>query len=439
MLKNLHEIRDPIHAFIRLTSGERRVLDSAPVQRLRQIHQLAMSYLVYPGATHRRFEHSLGVLDLSTKIFDAVTEKERVSDDVRKRLPELIDPDALVYWRHVVRMAALCHDIGHLPYSHAAERELLPNGWTHERITRDMILGKEMVELWATLTPPLRAEDVVKVAVGPQKAPDLKFSTWETILSEIIVGDAFGADRMDYLLRDSYHSGVAYGRFDHHRLIDTLRILISPSSDDPALGVEEGGIQSAESLLWARYFMYSQVYFHHIRRIYDIHLQDFLISWLKNGKFSTDVDAILTKTDNGVMAALVRASRNPARPGHESARRIARHEHFRLLYERNPEDVSRNPEIGRYLYEGAVRKFGKSAVRRDSYTQRSSAFDFPVQMKDDRILSSLLISGTLAKIPVVAVDYIYIIPDKRKEAQKWVEENRSKFLKKRRKERGGEA
>src|SRR5437667_11454788 len=122
-----------------------------------------------------------------------------------------------------------------------------------------------MKAIWERITPPLRHDDIVKLAVGPKKANDLLFSDWETILAEIIVGDAFGVDRMDYLLRDSHHIGVAYGRFDHYRLIDTVRILPSsqPSEKtplpEPALGVEEGGVQSAEALMLARYFMYSQV------------------------------------------------------------------------------------------------------------------------------------------------------------------------------------
>jgi hypothetical protein len=105
-----------------------------------------------------------------------------------------------------------------------------------------------------------------------------------------------------------------------------------------------------------------------------------------------------------------------------------------MFYERNPVDVAKNSEAGRLIFEAAVAKFGKGSVRRDQYTQRSGAFDFPVQMKDDRNVSSLLISGTLARIPVVAVDYVYIIPEKRSEAQKWLEENRAGLLEKREKE-----
>ena len=113
----------------------------------------------------------------------------------------------------------------------------------------------------------IRPKHVAKLALGPKEMREEAFSAWETILSEIIVGDAFGVDRMDYLLRDSLHTGVAYGRFDHFRLVDTLRILPMPPSGDGddeesealGLGIEVGGIQSAEALLLARYFMYSQV------------------------------------------------------------------------------------------------------------------------------------------------------------------------------------
>jgi hypothetical protein len=156
---------------------------------------------------------------------------------------------------------------------------------------------EELNTLWKKLK--IQAEDVAKLALGPKKCK-LEFSDWETILSEIIVGDVFGADRIDYLLRDSYHAGVSYGRFDHYRLIDTLRILPASEGDsqEPALGIKRGGLESAESLLWARYFMYTQLYFHPTRRIYDMHLMQFLKEWLPNGQFPTDIEAHLNLSDN---------------------------------------------------------------------------------------------------------------------------------------------
>jgi HD superfamily phosphohydrolase len=122
----MHEIRDPIHVFIHYDEDERAVLNSRPFQRLRHIHQLAMSYLVYPGATHKRFEHSLGVMELATRVYDVVTNHEAVTDEIRALLPEIENDDKRHYWRRVLRMAALCHDLGHLPFSHAAEEALLP-------------------------------------------------------------------------------------------------------------------------------------------------------------------------------------------------------------------------------------------------------------------------------------------------------------------------
>src|SRR5215470_16490991 len=116
MSKDLHEIRDPIHNFIRIESEERRVLNSRPFQRLRHIHQLALTYLVYPGATHKRFEHSLGVMELAGRVFDVVA--DNATDEIRARLPELSNSDERRWWRRVLRMAALCHDVGHLPFSH---------------------------------------------------------------------------------------------------------------------------------------------------------------------------------------------------------------------------------------------------------------------------------------------------------------------------------
>src|SRR5437588_3761912 len=269
--QRVHEVRDPIHVFIHYDDDEQALIDSAPFQRLRYVHQLALSYLVYPGATHKRFEHSLGVMDLASRIYDVVTRHDRVTD-VSDVVPTAgSDPREHSYWRSTLRMAALCHDIGHLPFSHAAEDDLLPDGWDHERITWEIIHSDVLASVWNSIVPKPDPDHVGKLALGPAKVEKLRlglsFNTWEAILAEIIVGDVFGADRMDYLLRDSHHAGVAYGRFDHYRLIDTLRILPRSQDDSqqPTLGIELGGLQSAESLLWARYFMYTPLYFHPVR------------------------------------------------------------------------------------------------------------------------------------------------------------------------------
>lgn len=384
-----------------------------------------MTYLVYPGASHKRFEHSLGVMELASRVFDTVTDPDNVTDRMKNLLEPLRHPDQLAYWRRVLRMAALCHDIGHLPFSHAAEEDLLPNGWDHERLTQELISGDELKEIWEAITPPLRHQDIVKLAVGPKGTSGSELSDWEAILAEIIVGDAFGVDRMDYLLRDSHHVGVAYGRFDHYRLIDTLRILPSPEvgegngSSEPMLGMDEGGIQSAEALMLARYFMYSQVYFHHIRRIYDTHLKDFLKDWLSNGVYSTNVDDHLDRTDSEIITALWKAAFDGRSAGHAHARRIVRREHFRRVYERNPDDIKVNPEAGQAIFRALGAQFGDEVVRHDRYSQKSRTRNFPVKMRDDRIVSSLAMSETLSRIPVLSIDNVYVDASRAEDARGW--------------------
>ncbi|MFO0840612.1 MAG: HD domain-containing protein [Phycisphaerae bacterium] len=447
MTKRTHEIRDPIHTFIRLDTSEREVVDTPAVQRLRHIHQLAMSHLVYPGATHRRFEHSLGVMELAGRVFDVVTLPENIyHESVRGIVPKRGEIE-YGYWRRVLRMAALCHDVGHLPFSHAAEHELLPAGWDHERLTVSILRGVTMEKLWNEIQkPPLNSLDIVKLAVGPKKCaayaksgalPEeaAKFTDWESILAEIIVGDAFGVDRMDYLLRDSYHAGVAYGRFDYHRLIDTMRILpksYEQESKEPALGVEEGGLHSAESLLLARYFMYTQVYFHPIRRIYDVHLRDFLAAWLKDrredGRFSTAIDDHLRVTDNEVMAAILEAARDSAKPGHDPARRIVQRDHFHRAYQWNPVDAKENPAATDLVWDAARSKFGAERVRRDRRPAKSEGVDFPVITDDHRVASSRELSETLQRIPAAAFDFVFVDGAVADEAKTWLQKNRETII-----------
>jgi HD superfamily phosphohydrolase len=170
--KHWHEFRDPVHAFISVTGDERKIIDSRPFQRLRNVHQLALGYLIYPGATHRRFEHSLGVMELATKIFETVTAESNIRhSQVREILPAR--GVGLDYWKAVLRAAALCHDMGHLPFSHAAEDELLPAGWDHETLTAELIRNSDLAKLWPELTPPLNPEHIVKIALGPKKAKGL--------------------------------------------------------------------------------------------------------------------------------------------------------------------------------------------------------------------------------------------------------------------------
>lgn len=427
MSKFIHEIRDPIHNFIRIDSNERKVLDSRPFQRLRYIHQLGLTYLVYPGATHRRFEHSLGVMELASKVYDIITNDANIHESVKDVVPPQ-NTYELQYWRRVLRMAALCHDLGHLPFSHAAESKIFPKGWNHERMTSEIIRSDEMELIWDDMK--IKSEDVAKLAVGPKEYKKSNFNDWESILSEIITGNSFGVDRMDYLLRDSHHAGVAYGKFDHYRLIDTIRILPKEEggSKEPVLGIEEGGLHSAEALLLARYFMFTQLYLHPVRRIYDIHLKDFLKEGMATS-LSIVTEDYLKLTDNEILVELFNAARNENHKGYDSARRIVNRQHFKLLYQRNPRDIKINPDAAMLIYEAACEKFGVENLRFDRYKQSGNVYEFPVLTGDKQILSSLELSATLEKVPIVAMDYVYINSKYRSDAKEWKEQNTESIIK----------
>ena len=213
-LKLEHEVRDPIYGFIRFTNDEKKLIATPFFQRLRYIRQLGTTFMIYPSAQHSRFEHSLGVMELATRIY--VTIIQKAEKEMNRRLPtEAEKKDSL----RLLRYAALCHDMGHLPFSHSAEK--IAGRKKHENLSL-LVIREKLAGLWKILG--LTEEQVTKIAkyaLGPEKWPG-DMNDWEILVSDIITGDVFGADRMDYLLRDSLHLGVAYGRFDHHRLVDCL-------------------------------------------------------------------------------------------------------------------------------------------------------------------------------------------------------------------------
>ena len=436
--KRHHEVRDAVHVFIHFEDAERAVIDSRPFQRLREIHQLALSYLVYPGASHKRFEHSLGVMEVAGRIFDVVTRPDKVSDAVRDVIPEHGGSEHQ-YWRSVLRMAALCHDTGHLPFSHGAEDELLPAGWDHERLTREIIHSDEMAAVWESMRPKPESDNVVKLALGPRKVEKLKlglsFDAWQAILAEIIVGDVFGADRIDYLLRDSLHTGVAYGRFDFHRLIETLRIIPGApeggdgSADvDPQLGCERGGLESAEALMLARYFMFAQVYYHPTRMAYNEHLKDFLSAWLPDGVFPIDAEDHLSRTDSEVLTAIRDAAGEAGAPGHEAARRIVNREHFRIAYNRQPDDVGARSLATGAIAAAAAEHFGADKVRYGASPRRGDPPDFPVRERDGSSVSSLSLSEVLTRLPASHDEYVFVEPSMREQAKRWITDQRGSII-----------
>ncbi|WP_281172711.1 HD domain-containing protein [Caldanaerobius polysaccharolyticus] len=225
--------------------------------------------MVYPGAVHTRFEHSLGVMHVATKIFDNIVDQCREMLDSEYGYKE----DGLNKVRTIIRLAALLHDVGHPPFSHAGE-SIMPykdNGklYKHEDYSSEIVktVFKELIEDHKfNNNYGLKAEDVAAFIVKDYKVLK-RYLFWTDIISGQV-----DADRIDYLLRDSYHIGVRYGVFDLDRLLKTI-VLIN-TDDMPILSFKEGGLHVAESLILARYYMFTQVYFHHTRRAYDYHIKN---------------------------------------------------------------------------------------------------------------------------------------------------------------------
>ena len=376
---------------------------------------------------------------MATRIFDAVVRDDKMSA-VKDRLN--LDQESISYWRRVLRVAALCHDTGHLPFSHAAESALLPPDWNHERITKALILDGPLTKQIKSMSPPILPQDVAKVAISPgeltpEEAESL--TDWEAIVAEILTGQVFGADRMDYLLRDSHHTGVAYGRFDQHRLIDTIGILAVPPSapsDDDAeppsteltLGVEAGGLQTAESLLLARYFMFKQVYFHHVRRIYDLHLMDFLKSWLPNGRFDVDPESHLALSDPKVTAAIQDVSLDTEHPAHDAARRLLTRQHFRRVYSPLPahSDICADP--GAAVFRALCDEFGSDNLKHDVNYDRGIINDFPVLSKQDDVTSALSVSEVLQQHLPMSFDVVFVAPEMAHHVREYLTMNTERIL-----------
>lgn len=423
--RQYREIRDPIHGFARVERDEWDVLDSRFLQRLRDIHQLALTYLVYPSATHKRFEHSLGVMELAGRVYDNVMANRSSPGSVGiLNLPS--DDSDRLYWRKVVRLAGLCHDIGHLPFSHATEKTVLPSGMSHEHVTATLIMGKEMAPLWEDMTPPVRSLDVAKVAVGQEFLPDVSFTDWERFLHDIIGHDALGVDRMDYLLRDSLHVGVAYGRFDHLRLLDTMRALRAPHSDlqSAELGIEFGGLYAAEALILARYFMFMQVYFHHVRLAYDLHLQDFLEEWLGTLQMPVSWDIFGDLSDSRVLLAMREAASDSSKPGHEAALRILHRDHFRRIHSLTPAEHTGKVESFEMIAQSLKTSLGEKAIRVRWLSRPSRPVpEFPILMPDESIESPSNLSETFSRVPTTDVGHIFVDRQYREEARKLVQGN----------------
>ena len=232
-------IRDPLWNNVRVDGLAMELIDTPAFQRLRYVRQLGWVYLVYPGATHTRFEHAVGTYHLARRALALLEERGDAG-----RLP----PEEC----HLVRVAALLHDIGHYPYSHALEEI---GALHHEEVARPLVTEGEVAEILSRELGPDAPNHVMRLVRGESDRP-----------LQGLVSGSFDLDKLDYLRRDAFMCGVSYGEIDVDRLLQSLLLLEDPASGRAGVGLSEKGLSALESLLFAKYQMYRNVYWHHAVR-----------------------------------------------------------------------------------------------------------------------------------------------------------------------------
>ena len=275
MSRGAEIIRDPLWNNIRVDDLSMRLVDTRVFQRLRYVRQLGLAYLVYPGATHSRFEHALGAHHLARTTLGLLAERGELAD--------VPDEECTV-----VRAAALLHDVGHYPFSHALEEI---GALHHEEVARPLITQGEIADVLREHVAADAPERVLALIRGVSESP----------LQGLISG-SLDLDKIEYLKRDALMCGVPYGEIDVDRLTNSLVLVADPESGRPTVGILEKGLSALESLLFAKYQMYRNVYWHHAVRsataMYKRLVGDALSAGAIEGR------ALASYTDEGLLHAL---------------------------------------------------------------------------------------------------------------------------------------
>ncbi len=272
MKKNYLDIIDPIHDFIRVYDHELSIIDNPIFQRLRRIRQLSGAHLTYPAAQHTRFEHSLGVMHISSQAGIALREKGFVKS----------------YDIEILRLAGLLHDIGHGPFSHLFEEIIQEKKISHEDFGKEIILKSEIGDILEKNS--FDKKLITKIAFGESKFQ---------YLNEIVSG-ALSADMMDYLLRDGYFTGAEHAKIDHKRITQSLDV------NKKKLALERSALYSFESMMHSRYQMFKAVYFHKTVRAAEVMLLEALRSSDDEFGFSTfNLNEFVKLTDEHILSSLI--------------------------------------------------------------------------------------------------------------------------------------
>jgi HD superfamily phosphohydrolase len=348
------EIRDPVHGTIRLTKAESSIIESQEFQRLRAIKQLGFAEFSFPGATHNRFLHSIGVCHLAGAAFDNIFNQR-----------PLRNPQKLIQFRNVVRAAALLHDIGHGPLSHTTEdvMPLLsemtiaaykfrksesgqlsmtssdePKRASHEDYTIKYITDSPLTPILASQFDNFTPYHIALLIDRSLEEQDDFFKDGELdyrpILSQLVSSE-LDADRMDYLERDSYFCGTNYGKVDSHWLVSHMTSHVE--NQKVYLAINRRALYTFDDFLLSRHHMHLMVYFHHKSIIYEELLNRYLTSSDCQFRLPADINEYTKYNDHKLFENIAMSS-NPW------AQRIYQKKLYKVLLELHSTETSPRPQ-----------------------------------------------------------------------------------------------
>lgn len=424
------EVRDPIYGFINFFEWEEKIINHPYFQRLRRISQNGLEEMVYPSLTHSRFEHSLGVMHLASEMFDSIMKDDENIERLEERgyLPR--DREGITNRiRQIIRLTALLHDVGQPPFSHPLEgKELMqtnPKGelYTHEDYTAEIIENGFNGTLNRRGLEGIDSKLLRDFYEGSPVETIRGIGFWRRLIT-----GQLDADRGDYLLRDSRHTGVKYGVYDLKRVLETLGVGIHPEDKTPRLGIKEEGWQVAEAFVIARYKMFTQVYLHKTRRAFDIMLQKavertFELNDKVGPKFPppSEFEEYLEFNDHNLWC-LMEDTIEENEGGNEWFRRIKNREHIRCLREFNPKNEENTlKEVKKRLNEEniwfVVDDLEESWYKKEKRTEEIFLIDeegdlFPLSEK----------SSIVGKLKPFKKIRLYVKPEQENEAERIKEE-----------------
>ena len=341
-------IRDPIWDTIRLDDAAVAIVDSPAFQRLRYIKQLGLAHLVYPGATHTRFDHAVGVYHLAQRALDLLRG--------RAALQSVSDEDC-----RIIGYAALLHDIGHYPFSHALEeleQDRIPGH--HETLVGHFLADDEVDAALRGISSNAR-ESIEQLVRGASRNP----------LQGLVAG-SLDLDKIEYLKRDAHFCGVPYGEVDVDRLLHALTLVRDPETGRLEVGVREKGVAALESLLFAKYQMFRNVYWHHAVRAATVMYKRIVSDALQDGVVSSD--ELIGQTDEGLLYLIESRSADHA----EHVRALRQRELPKRAAEIVAADLSDEDELSGISEEGDRKRAIEDALADEAGVKRGSVIvDYP--------------------------------------------------------------